>query len=138
MDHLTEACKIANIYDFIIGLPLHFNTMIGNTGLGLSTGQKQRIFIARAVYKQPSFLFFDEATSALDANNEKEIMQHLLHFFSGRTVVIIAHRLSTVYNADQIIVLEQGRIMENGSHELLVKKKGNYFNLIRNQLELGK
>ncbi|SFW82335.1 peptidase domain-containing ABC transporter [Chitinophaga sancti] len=138
MDRLIEACKIANIYDFITGLPLHFNTPIGNTGVGLSMGQKQRILIARAVYKQPSFLFFDEATSALDANNEKAIMQHLQQFFAGRTVVIIAHRLSTVYNADQIIVLEKGQIVEYGNHELLVQKKGNYFNLIRNQLELGK
>lgn len=138
MDRLIEACKIANIYDFITSLPLHFNTPVGNTGVGLSMGQKQRILIARAVYKRPAFLFFDEATSALDANNEKAIMQHLQDFFAGRTVVIIAHRLSTVYNADQIIVLEKGRIVEHGNHDLLVQKKGNYFNLIRNQLELGK
>lgn len=138
LQRLEEACRIANIHEFVESLPLKYETLIGNTGMGLSTGQKQRILIARAVYKNPSFLFFDEATSALDANNEKEIMQNLQKFFAGRTVVIIAHRLSTVYNADQIIVLEKGRIVEQGNHDSLVEKRGNYFELIRNQLELGR
>ncbi len=106
-------------------------------GVGLSTGQKQRLLIARAVYKNPDFLFFDEATSALDANNEKVIMEKLNIFFKDKTVVVIAHRLSTVKNADQIVVLEQGKIVEIGNHTTLVKQKGNYYNLIKNQLELG-
>ena len=106
-------------------------------GQGLSTGQKQRLFIARAIYKNPDFLFFDEATSALDAENEKIIMENLNSFFHGKTVVVIAHRLSTVKNADQILVLEKGKIIEKGSHSELVEKRGNYFNLVKNQLELG-
>jgi len=134
---VTRAARIANIHDHIQQLPLQYNTKIGANGMGLSTGQKQRILIARAVHKDPDFLFFDEATSALDANNEKVIMEHLNAFFEGRTVVIIAHRLSTVRNADQIIVLEKGKIAETGSHECLIDKRGLYFNLIRNQLELG-
>ena len=106
-------------------------------GVGLSTGQKQRLLIARAVYKNPNYLFFDEATSALDANNEKVIMEKLNTFFKDKTVVVIAHRLSTVKHADQIVVLEQGKIVEVGSHKALVKQKGNYYNLVKNQLELG-
>ena len=106
-------------------------------GTGLSTGQKQRLFIARAIYKNPDFLFFDEATSALDSNNEKVIMENLNTFFKNKTVVIIAHRLSTVKNANQIIVLEQGKIIEQGTHKELISIKGNYFNLVKNQLELG-
>lgn len=134
---LREACNIANISDFIMTLPLKFQTKVGITGLGLSTGQKQRILIARAVYKKPDLLFFDEATSALDANNERVIMENLLKFFKGRTVVIIAHRLSTVYQSDQIVVLENGEIVEQGTHKKLVDRKGNYYKLIKNQLELG-
>jgi len=134
---LDRATNLANIYDFIHSLPLGYNTKIGMEGQGLSTGQKQRLFIARAIYKNPDFLFFDEATSALDAENEKIIMQNLNSFFRGKTVVVIAHRLSTVKNADQILVLEKGKISERGSHTELVEKKGNYFNLVKNQLELG-
>ncbi len=106
-------------------------------GVGLSTGQKQRLLIARAVYKNPKFLFFDEATSALDANNEKEIMEKLHRFFENKTVVVIAHRLSTVKNADQIVVLDQGKIVELGNHKELVALKGKYYELVKNQLELG-
>jgi ATP-binding cassette subfamily B protein len=114
-----------------------YNTKIGNEGHGLSQGQKQRILIARAVYKNPEFIFFDEATNALDANNEKVIMENLNKFFLGKTVVIVAHRLSTVKNADQIVVLEKGRIIEIGNHPDLTKAKGAYYNLVKNQLELG-
>ncbi|MCP4052316.1 MAG: peptidase domain-containing ABC transporter [Mesoflavibacter sp.] len=135
---LAHAVDVANIKDFIETLPLSYNTKIGMEGVGLSTGQKQRLLIARAVYKNPDFLFFDEATSALDANNEKVIMEKLNTFFEDKTVVVIAHRLSTVKNADQIVVLEQGKIVEVGNHDSLVKQKGNYYNLVKNQLELGK
>jgi len=116
---------------------LGFNTKIGANGLGLSQGQKQRILIARAVYKNPEYLFFDEATNALDANNEKIIMHNLQHFFQGKSAVIVAHRLSTVKNADQIVVLDKGLIVERGTHEELTELKGIYFNLVKNQLELG-
>lgn len=134
---LLKAVKIANIKDFIDELPLRYNTKIGMEGLGMSTGQKQRILIARAVYKNPKFIFFDEATSALDANNERAIMENLDRFFKGRTAVVIAHRLSTVKNADQIVVLENGKIEEKGTHNELVKMKGKYYHLVKNQLELG-
>jgi len=134
---LQHAVNVANLQGFIKELPLGFNTKIGNTGNGISTGQKQRILIARAVYKNPDYLFFDEATSALDANNEKIIMENLQHFFKGKTVLVIAHRLSTVKNADQIIVLEHGRVVETGCHQSLTRKKGKYFELVKNQLELG-
>jgi len=134
---LHHAAEIANILPFIEGLPLSFNTKIGMEGLGISTGQKQRILIARAVYKNPQVLFFDEATSALDANNEREIMAHLKNFYRGRTVIVIAHRLSTVRDADKIVVLEQGRIVEEGSHNTLTAERGYYYNLVKNQLELG-
>ncbi len=134
---LLEAVRIANIQDFIESLPLAYNTKIGNEGIGLSQGQKQRILIARAVYKNPEYLFFDEATNALDANNEMIIMDNLGKFFVGKTVVIVAHRLSTVKNADQIIVIDKGNILERGSHEELVDQKGAYYTLIKNQLELG-
>ncbi|MEX2379427.1 MAG: ATP-binding cassette domain-containing protein, partial [Vicingaceae bacterium] len=137
-EKLERAVDIANIKEFIERLPLGYNTKIGMEGLGMSTGQKQRLLIARAVYKDPKFIFFDEATSALDAKNEKQIMEKLNTFFEGRTVVIVAHRLSTVKNADQIVVLDQGKIIEKGTHDELVKLKGSYFNLVKNQLELGK
>jgi len=116
---------------------LGYNTKIGQNGVGLSQGQKQRILIARAVYKNPEFIFFDEATNALDANNEKIIMENLDQFFKGKTVVVVAHRLSTVKNADQIVVLEKGKLVEKGTHAELTKKKGAYYELVRNQLELG-
>ena len=134
---LLHAVEVANIKEYIESLPLAYNTKIGNEGHGLSQGQKQRILIARAVYKNPDYLFFDEATSALDANNESVIMKNLDQFYEGKTVVVIAHRLSTVKSADQIIVLEKGEIIEKGTHEELTKLKGAYFNLVRNQLELG-
>ncbi len=133
---LLQAVDIANIGEFIESLPLGFNTRIGNEGHGLSQGQKQRILIARAVYKDPGFIFFDEATNALDAHNEKAILENLVEFFRGRTVLVVAHRLSTVKNADQIIVIEKGRIVETGIHKDLIKKEGAYFTLVKNQLEL--
>ena len=136
-ERLINACKMANIFEFIQTLPLGFNTKIGGNGLGVSIGQKQRILIARAIYKNPDFLFFDEATSALDAKNEKEITDNLNSFFKNKTVIVVAHRLSTVKNADQIVVLENGKIAEIGTHEQLVKNKANYYNLVSNQLELG-
>ncbi len=134
---LNHAIDIANISDYIDDLPLGYNTKIGMEGAGLSTGQKQRLLIARAVYKNPKYLFFDEATSALDANNEKVIMEKLNTFFKNRTAIIIAHRLSTVKNADQIVVLDKGRIVEKGTHKELISLKGSYFKLVENQLELG-
>lgn len=137
LEQLNKAADIANIAEFINELPQQFNTKIGTEGTGLSTGQKQRLLIARAVYKNPDFLFFDEATSALDANNEKVIMEKLNAFFKNKTVVVIAHRLSTVKNADQIIVLDQGTVAEKGNHKALIEKKGAYYNLVKNQLELG-
>lgn len=139
IDHnrLQRAVAIANIGDFIHSLPLGFDTKIGMEGNGISQGQRQRILIARAVYKDPDFLFFDEATNALDANNEKEIMEQLQEFYKGKTVVVVAHRLSTVHNADKIVVLDHGRIAEEGTHEELTQKKGLYFQLVKNQLELG-
>jgi ATP-binding cassette subfamily B protein len=136
-DKLEHAVEIANIKDFIEELPLGYNTKIGASGTGISTGQKQRMLIARAVYKDPSYLFFDEATSALDANNEKIIIENLNHFFEHKTVIVVAHRLSTVKNADQIVVLSHGELAELGTHQELVNKKGMYFELIKNQLELG-
>ncbi len=136
-DRLVYASDVANIKDFILDYPLGYNTKIGMEGVGMSVGQKQRLLIARAVYKNPEMLFFDEATSALDANNEKEIMEKLNLFFKNKTVVVIAHRLSTVMNADQIVVLEKGKIVEIGSHRELVDLKGSYFKLVKNQLQLG-
>ncbi|MGY0426257.1 MAG: ATP-binding cassette domain-containing protein, partial [Polaribacter sp.] len=136
-DKLKKACKISCSYDFIKQLPMGFNTKIGNSGIQLSGGQKQRILIARAVYKNPDYIFLDEATSALDAENEKMIHNNLQDFFVGKTVIIIAHRLSTVKNADNIIVLKKGEIVEIGNHQELVLKKSYYYNLVRNQLELG-
>src|SRR5690554_5047298 len=134
---LQYAVDVANIQSFIDSLPLGFNTKIGMEGMGMSTGQKQRLLIARAVYKNPEMLFFDEATSALDANNEKEIMEKLDTFFKNKTVVVIAHRLSTVMNADQIVVLDKGEIIERGNHQELVALKGSYYQLVKNQLQLG-
>ncbi len=136
-EQLLKAVQTANIQGFINELPLSFSTMIGAKGNGLSQGQKQRLLLARAVYKDPDYIFLDEATNALDANNERVIMQNLNDFFQNRTVVVVAHRLSTVKNADQIVVLEQGEIVEIGSHHDLVAKKGNYYTLVKNQLELG-
>src|SRR5665213_1008614 len=134
---LKHAIKVANLQDFIGGLPLGLNTKIGAEGNGISQGQRQRMLIARAVYKNPQFLFFDEATNALDANNERVIMNNLQEFFEGRTVIIVAHRLSTVSNADNIIVLDKGRIIEQGTHHELTSLKGDYYKLVKNQLELG-
>lgn len=136
-ERLRYASDVANIKSYIDSLPLGYNTKIGIEGMGMSTGQKQRLLIARAVYKNPEMLFFDEATSALDANNEKEIMEKLNVFFKNKTVVVIAHRLSTVMNADQIVVLDKGKIIEQGTHKELVALKGNYYELVRNQLQLG-
>lgn len=137
MDAIMQAGKIANIDEFINTLPMGYLTEIGNDGTQVSTGQRQRILLARAVYKQPAYLFLDEATSALDANNEKKIMENLNEFFKGRTVVVIAHRLSTVQHADQIIVMENGEAVETGNHQTLTMKRGKYYELVKNQLELG-
>ena len=137
IERLRHAVSVANIREFIDSLPLGYNTRIGMEGNGLSQGQKQRLLIARAVYKNPEFLFFDEATNALDANNEKEIMEHLHEFYRGKTVVVVAHRLSTVKNADQIVVIDSGKVVEKGTHTELIEKQGGYFNLVKNQLELG-
>lgn len=134
---LIEAAKIACIHDYIMSLPLKYDTKIGRDGLGLSLGQRQRILIARAVYKNPDFIFLDEATNSLDAKNEREIVDNLDKFYQGKTVVVIAHRLSTIKNADQIIVLDHGRVAESGNHASLIQKKGLYYQLIKNQLELG-
>ncbi len=134
---LEEAAKIACIHDFIMSLPLKYDTKIGRDGMGLSLGQRQRILIARAVYKNPDFIFLDEATNSLDSKNEREIVDNLNRFYKGKTVVVVAHRLSTIKNADQILVLDHGRVVENGVHASLIEKKGLYYNLIKNQLELG-
>ena len=136
-ERLKNAVRIANIEEFIESMPLRYKTKIGQDGMGLSQGQKQRILIARAVYKDPEYIFFDEATNALDAKNEKVIMDNLSGFFNGRTVVIVAHRLSTVKNADNIVVLDQGNIAEAGTHNELTAKRGIYYNLVKDQLELG-
>jgi ATP-binding cassette subfamily B protein len=135
-ERLRKSVEIANIREYIDALPLGYNTKIGMEGVGMSGGQKQRLFIARAVYKNPNFIFFDEATSSLDANNEKIIMENLNQFFKERTAIVIAHRLSTVKNADQIVVLDKGKIIERGTHKELIALKGNYYNLVKNQLEI--
>ena len=134
---LIKAVEIANIKEYIESLPLGYNTKIGANGHGLSEGQKQRLLIARVIYKNPDIIIFDEATNSLDANNEKVIVENLSEFFKGKTVIIVAHRLSSVINADKIVVLDSGRIVEEGTHNLLIEKKGAYYNLIKNQLELG-
>jgi len=134
---LLQAVKIANIREYIDGLPLGYNTKIGMEGKGVSQGQKQRLLIARTVYKNPDYLFFDEATNSLDATNEREIMDHLAAFNKNRTVIIVAHRLSTVQKADTIVVLDKGRIVEQGNHRELTNKQGVYYQLVKNQLELG-
>jgi ATP-binding cassette subfamily B protein len=134
---LLHAARVANIQEMVEGLPLGYNTKIGQEGQGISQGQRQRILIARAVYKNPEYIFFDEATNALDANNEKVIMENLNEFFRGKTVVVVAHRLSTVKNADNIVVLEKGKIVEQGTHIELTKLRGVYYELVKNQLELG-
>jgi ATP-binding cassette subfamily B protein len=136
-ERLLYAAKTANIKEFIESLPLKYNTKIGMEGNGISQGQRQRMLIARTVYKNPTFIFFDEATNALDSNNEKVIMENLREFFAGKTVVVVAHRLSTVKNADQIVVLNKGKITEIGTHAELTAKRGEYYELVKNQLELG-
>jgi ATP-binding cassette subfamily B protein len=136
-ENLVAAVSIANIRGFIESLPLGYNTKIGANGHGLSEGQKQRLLIARVIYKNPDIIIFDEATNSLDANNEKVIVDNLTEFFQGKTVIVVAHRLSTVINADKIIVLDSGRIIETGNHESLIMKQGAYFNLVKNQLDLG-
>ncbi len=134
---LALAAEVANIQEFIHALPLAYNTMIGAQGNGISQGQRQRILIARAVYKNPDYLFFDEATNALDAKNEKIIVENLHTFFEGKTVVVVAHRLSTVRNADNIVVIEKGELVEQGKHATLTRQRGKYYQLVKNQLELG-
>jgi len=136
-ERLLDAVETANIKEFIEELPLKYNTKIGMEGKGVSQGQRQRLLIARAVYKNPDFLFLDEATNSLDANNERQILDNLNRFYEGKTVVIVAHRLSTVQNADNIIVLEKGKVIEEGTHSELTAKRGAYYELVRNQLELG-
>ena len=136
-DRLLRAAEIACIKDYIMGLPLKFNTKIGRDGVGLSQGQKQRILIARAVYRNPAYIFLDEATNSLDASNEKAIVENLDRFYAGRTVIIVAHRLSTVRNADRIIAIDHGKVAEWGSHDELIARRGVYYHLIKNQLELG-
>jgi len=136
-ERLINAVEIANIKGFIESLPLSYNTKIGASGHGLSEGQKQRLLIARVIYKDPDIIIFDEATNSLDANNEKVIVENLTDFFEGKTVIVVAHRLSTVRGADKIVVLDNGRIIETGNHESLIANKGAYYNLVKNQLELG-
>ncbi len=136
-ERLLKAAEIACIKDYVMALPLKFNTKIGRDGVGLSQGQKQRILIARAVYKNPDYIFLDEATNSLDANNERSIVENLDKFYKGKTVVIVAHRLSTVKNANQIVVIDHGKVVEVGNHESLTAKRGAYYNLVKNQLELG-
>lgn len=137
LERIRSAARVAQIADYIEALPLAYNTMIGQDGQGISQGQRQRILIARMVYKNPMFVFLDEATNALDANNERAITESLSDFYRGKTVVVVAHRLSTVRHADQIVVLDAGQVVEVGTHEELTEKRGTYFSLVKNQLELG-
>ena len=136
-ERVRQAIEMACADDFAYSLPLGLNTKVGMDGRGISTGQKQRLLIARAIYKDAPYLILDEATNSLDANNEARIMENLNRFFQGKTVLVVAHRLSTVKNADKIVVLDRGRIVEEGTHEELVNLKGYYYNLVKNQLELG-
>ena len=135
---LYDSALLANADEFISALPLGYNTRIGMEGSGVSQGQRQRLLIARAIYKNPKYLFFDEATNSLDATNERIIMENLQKIFLNRTVVIAAHRLSTVMNADNIVVMKKGEIVEQGTHSELVALRGHYYTLVKNQLELGK
>ena len=136
-ERMVNAAETACIKDYIMSLPLKFDTKIGRDGTGLSQGQKQRILIARAVYKNPDFIFLDEATNSLDANNERKIVENLDRLCKDLTVIIVAQRLSTVRNADKIIVIDKGRVAETGTHETLTRQKGLYYELVKNQLELG-
>ena len=137
IERIRQAAQVAHIADYIEALPLGYNTVIGQDGQGISQGQRQRILIARVVYKNPMFVFLDEATNSLDAYNERAITESLYSFYAGKTVVVVAHRLSTVRNADQIVVLDQGSVVEIGTHDELIAKRGSYFHLVKNQLELG-
>ena len=134
---MEQAARIGCIHDYITSLPMKYNTVIGRDGTGLSQGQKQRILIARAVYKNPEYIFLDEATNSLDATNERAIVDNLAQFYRGRTAVVVAHRLSTVRDADNIVVLDHGRVAETGTHSSLTARRGIYYNLVKNQLELG-
>ena len=136
-EKIVNAVKLANVNDFVDKFPLKLNTIIGSEGIGISHGQRQRILIARAIYKNPDYLLFDEATNSLDAKNERVIVENIDHYFKNKTMIVVAHRLSTVKNADQIIVLNNGEIIESGTHDQLIKSKGKYLELIQNQLELG-
>lgn len=137
-ERLRHAAQVANIEEFILSLPMGYATKIGMEGNGISAGQRQRILIARAVYKNPEFIFLDEATNSLDTTNERIIMENLNEFYKGKTVLIVAHRLSTVRNADKIIVIDHGKVAEEGTHETLTAKRGVYYELVRNQLELNR
>jgi ATP-binding cassette, subfamily B, bacterial len=136
-ERLADAAEVANIREFVETRPAGYGTQVGRDGVGMSEGQRQRLLIARAVYKNPDYLFFDEATSALDAANERTIIENVGPFCRGRTVVVVAHRLSTVRHADQIVVLDRGRVVERGTHAELAALRGSYYHLVRNQLELG-
>jgi ATP-binding cassette subfamily B protein len=135
---LHEVARMANMHDFFSSMPFGYQTVVGKDGYGLSEGQKQRLLIARLIYRNPAYVFLDEATNALDAHNELSIVNNLNGFFKGKTVLIVAHRLSTVKNADQIVVLNQGELVEKGTHQELIQRKGSYYHLIKNQLELSK